>query len=83
MYATAIVQNYNTVVPTDPEFLFGYEYSGIISDKRIMGLLEFGGLSLQVQTDPDYTWEVPGKWTLEEAATIPFSYATVGFTKKY
>lgn len=77
LYATAKLQNYNTAVPTDPELLLGYEYSGIVSGKRIMGLVEFGGISLQVQTDPEYIWEVPNNWSLEDAATVPLSYALV------
>lgn len=35
------------------------------------------GLATSVLADPGFLWEVPDKWTLEEAATIPVVYATV------
>ncbi|KAJ8912887.1 hypothetical protein NQ315_011210 [Exocentrus adspersus] len=54
----------------------GLEYSGITdSGKKVMGLKRCGCLSLQLQNDPDLTWQVPNSLTLEEAATIPFVYA--------
>lgn len=76
-YATAMVQNYNTIIPTDPELLLGNEFSGTSCGKRIMGLIEFGAISLQVQTDPEYTWEIPDEWNLEDAATVPLIHTMV------
>lgn len=78
MYATAKLQNYSTAVPTDQELLLGYEYSGLCSGRRIMGLSEFGGISLQLYTLPEYTWEIPDEWSMEDAATIPLLHAMVG-----
>ncbi|KAJ8915050.1 hypothetical protein NQ315_016025, partial [Exocentrus adspersus] len=53
----------------------GLEYAGITnSGRRVMGLVEHGSLSLQVQNDPELTWDVPSRWSLEEAATIPSAY---------
>lgn len=64
--------------PTAPEVNIGLEYSGITSHgKRVMGLVGGESLSLQLNTDPGFTWQVPDHWSLEDAATIPCVYATV------
>jgi len=42
-----------------------------------MGMLAATGLATNVLADPKFLWEVPSKWTLEEAATIPVVYGTV------
>lgn len=85
MIATSKIQNYNTTIPTDPDFRLGYEYSGVASGKKVMGLLEFGSMSIDVKTDPEYTWEIPDDWSLQDAATIPLNYAMVyyDFFNKY
>lgn len=64
--------------PTAPDVSIGIEYSGITSaGKRVMGIVCCEGLSLQLNTNSDFTWLVPDRWTLEDAATIPIVYATV------
>lgn len=78
MNATGKIQNYwISSVPTDPELQIGFEFSGTSCGKRVMGILEFGAISLQVYTDPDFTWEIPENWSLEDAATVPVVYAMV------
>nr|QGN67248.1 fatty acid synthase [Galeruca daurica]QGN67249.1 fatty acid synthase [Galeruca daurica] len=53
----------------------GTEFSGVTStNKRIMGLTKYGALTLQTNGDPILTWEVPSKWSLQEAATVPYSH---------
>jgi len=42
-----------------------------------MGMLAATGLATSVLADPKFLWEVPSKWTLEEASTIPVVYGTV------
>jgi len=42
-----------------------------------MGMLAATGLATSVLADPNFLWEVPSKWTLEEASTIPVVYGTV------
>jgi len=42
-----------------------------------MGMLAARGLATSVLADPGFLWEVPSKWTLEEASTIPVVYGTV------
>ncbi|KAJ8916588.1 hypothetical protein NQ315_000232 [Exocentrus adspersus] len=55
----------------------GVEYAGVTeSGTRVMGLVPGEALSLQLQTDPGFTWEVPKKWSLQDAATVPYAYAT-------
>ncbi|KAG5873391.1 hypothetical protein JTB14_027737 [Gonioctena quinquepunctata] len=54
----------------------GWEYSGVTaSDRRVMGMMEGGALSLQVSNGNGYEWEVPEKWSLSDAVTIPTVYA--------
>ncbi|KAG5869188.1 hypothetical protein JTB14_000254 [Gonioctena quinquepunctata] len=55
----------------------GWEYSGVTaSGRRVMGMMEGGALSLQVSNGNGYEWEVPEKWSLSDAVTIPTVYAT-------
>jgi len=59
------------------ECLLGLEFSGRdANNRRVMGMVANKGLATTVLADPDFLWEVPDKWTLEEAATIPVAYAT-------
>lgn len=59
------------------ECILGLEFSGRDSEgRRVMGIVEGKGLASTVVADLDFLWEVPDKWTLEEAATIPVAYAT-------
>ncbi|KAL0116142.1 hypothetical protein PUN28_011183 [Cardiocondyla obscurior] len=59
------------------ECILGLEFSGRDSDgRRVMGIVEAKGLATTVVADVDFLWEVPEKWTLEQAATIPVAYAT-------
>lgn len=59
------------------ECILGIEFSGRNSKgKRVMGMISAKGLATTVLADPNFMWEVPDKWTLEEAATIPVAYAT-------
>ncbi|KAL6267202.1 hypothetical protein P5V15_000279 [Pogonomyrmex californicus] len=59
------------------ECILGLEFCGRdIDGRRVMGMVEAKGLATVVLADPDFLWEVPDKWTLEEAATIPVTYAT-------
>jgi len=56
--------------------VLGVEYSGRVMDgRRVMGIVKAGGLATTVLGDSDFIWEIPDKWTLEEAATIPVAYA--------
>ncbi|KAF7386952.1 hypothetical protein HZH66_011404 [Vespula vulgaris] len=57
--------------------ILGLEFSGRdTKGRRVMGMVGSRGLATTVLADPGFMWEVPNKWTLEEAATIPVVYAT-------
>ncbi|CAJ0579052.1 unnamed protein product, partial [Mesorhabditis spiculigera] len=61
----------------DRECLLGMEFAGRLpSGKRIMGILPAQALATTVLVDPEYAWEVPEKWSLEDAATVPVVYTT-------
>lgn len=58
--------------------MLGLEFSGRTSNgRRVMGMVPARGLATSVLVDPEFLWDVPAMWTLEEAATIPVVYATV------
>nr|XP_023019448.1 fatty acid synthase-like [Leptinotarsa decemlineata] len=64
-------------IPTAPDINIGLEYSGITdSGRRVMGLLGYEAMSLQVQSDPAFLWDIPDSWSLRDAATVPCVYAT-------
>lgn len=57
--------------------ILGLEFAGRNSKgRRVMGMVAAQGLATTVLADPGFMWEVPDKWTLEQAATIPVVYAT-------
>ncbi|XP_039309372.1 fatty acid synthase-like [Solenopsis invicta] len=59
------------------ECVLGFEFSGRdVDGRRVMGIVKAKGLATTVVADCDFLWDVPDSWTLEEAATVPFAYAT-------
>ncbi|XP_011142771.1 fatty acid synthase [Harpegnathos saltator] len=57
--------------------ILGLEFSGRLEDgRRVMGMVEARSLATTLLVDPGFLWEVPDKWTLEQAATIPVVYST-------
>ncbi|ERE67869.1 fatty acid synthase [Cricetulus griseus] len=61
--------------------MLGMEFSG--RDKcgrRVMGLVPAEGLATSVLLSPDFLWEVPSSWTLEEAASVPVVYTTAYYS---
>ncbi|MCP3667397.1 MAG: zinc-binding dehydrogenase [Gammaproteobacteria bacterium] len=63
---------------SDRECLLGIEFSGRVNKngRRVMGLLPAKALATTVVVDNKYIWEIPDRWTLEEAATVPMAYCT-------
>ncbi|KAK8782542.1 hypothetical protein V5799_016118 [Amblyomma americanum] len=60
-----------------PEYLLGVEFSGRDpKGRRVMGLVAAQGMATVVAADPDFLWEVPDAWSLEEASTVPAAYST-------
>lgn len=60
----------------DVEYSLGAEFSGIQNKRRIMGIVNKGGISSSLTT-PFMSWEVPKSWTLKDSATVPQAYFTV------
>ncbi|KAK2100569.1 hypothetical protein P7K49_021917 [Saguinus oedipus] len=57
--------------------LLGMEFSvRDASGKRVTGLVLAEGLATSVLLSPDFLWDVPSHWTLEEAASVPVVYTT-------
>ncbi|XP_034937434.1 fatty acid synthase [Chelonus insularis] len=57
--------------------ILGLEFAGRDSKgKRVMGMIAARGLATTVLADPGFMWEIPDKWSFEEAATIPVCYST-------
>lgn len=55
--------------------ILGLEFSGRdINGRRVMGIVKAGALATTVLADPNFLWEVPDTWTLEQAATVPLAY---------
>ncbi|KAL6953874.1 fatty-acid synthase system [Sarracenia purpurea var. burkii] len=55
---------------------YGIEYSGVQdTGERVMGLSLIDSNDPISKPDPFLKWKVPKDWTLEEAATVPFTYA--------
>nr|XP_012226765.1 PREDICTED: fatty acid synthase-like [Linepithema humile] len=63
--------HYDVIGPT-----LGYEFSGrdLTDHTRYMGIVKTGELASTVLADRNFLWDVPNKWTLKEAATIPIAY---------
>lgn len=58
--------------------ILGLEFSGRdTKGTRVMGMVAAKSLATTVLADREFLWEVPEKWSLEEAATIPVVYGTV------
>lgn len=59
------------------ECILGLEFAGRDSKgRRVTGITVAEGLATTILADPVLLWEVPEKWSLEEASTIPVAYAT-------
>ncbi|XP_017068410.2 fatty acid synthase [Drosophila eugracilis] len=63
----------------DQNCVLGFEYSGInmVSGRRIMSMVEKGGVASYVEKPSKLIWDIPDHWSLEEAATVPVVYITV------
>lgn len=60
------------------ECIMGLEFSGRDGKgRRVMGMVDARSLATTCIADSEFLWEVPEKWSLEEAATVPVVYGTV------
>ncbi|KAH9365976.1 hypothetical protein HPB48_007873 [Haemaphysalis longicornis] len=59
------------------ENLLGLEFSGRdCTGRRVTSMIEAQSMATVAAADPVFLWEVPEKWSLEEACTIPVAYST-------
>ncbi|KAF7279309.1 hypothetical protein GWI33_007442, partial [Rhynchophorus ferrugineus] len=71
---TPISRRVSSLSMQENKALCEYDYSGVTQNgSRVMGI-GLGQMSLQIASDSLLTWNIPNKWTLEEAATVPLSY---------
>ncbi|XP_029167464.1 fatty acid synthase-like [Nylanderia fulva] len=78
MFATEkLVLNTISVSTRFNECLIGLEYVGIdTAGQRVMGICENRGISNIIVPDRNLCWHVPDNWSLEDAATVSYAYAT-------
>lgn len=59
-------------------FELGFEFSGVNQNgERVMGMIDVGGFSTQVESLDNMVWKVPAAFSLRDAATIPVAFITV------
>lgn len=64
--------------------ILGLEFTGRdTKGRRVMGMVAARGLATTVLADPTFLWEVPEKWDLAEASTIPVVYSTVSIESTF
>ncbi|XP_072934710.1 uncharacterized protein [Epargyreus clarus] len=52
------------------------------SDARVMGVVSSGAVGSKVLAHPELLWDVPAKWSLEDAATVPLAYSMAFYCLK-
>lgn len=77
MLATGKITSDDVLTRIQQQCVFGFEFSGTLNNKRIMGLGPTGAMATQYEAARTLLWNVPDSWSLEEAATIPLVYYTV------
>ncbi|KAG4073632.1 hypothetical protein HA402_000856 [Bradysia odoriphaga] len=65
----------------DQQSVLGFEFAGVDGNgRRVMGISrQGGGLATYYDSSDPITWDIPDKWSFEEAATVPLVYFTVYF----
>lgn len=63
----------------DQVCVLGFEFAGYNkrTGKRIMSMVPKAGIGSHVEKPAPLIWDVPEKWSLKEAATVPVVYVTV------
>jgi NADPH2:quinone reductase len=64
-----------------PPLIAGREFAGVEDDsgRRVMGYTQWGAFAQKAAVSPDLLWDVPEKWTAEQAAAFPVNYFTAYF----
>lgn len=63
----------------DQDCILGFEFSGYNkrTGKRVMSMVPKAGIGSHVLKPAPLIWDVPDKWSLKEAASVPVVYVTV------
>lgn len=63
----------------EQDCVLGFEFSGynIKTGKRVMSMVPRAGIGSHVQKPAPLIWDIPNKWSMKEAATVPVVYVTV------
>lgn len=77
MLATGKITSDDVLNRIQQQCVFGFEFSGTLNNKRVMGLGPTGAMATKYDSNRTLLWDVPNSWTLEEAATVPLVYYTV------
>jgi fatty acid synthase len=78
MLATGSIQaEMRSSLPNILESPLGFEFSGVVGNKRVFGYSEGQGIATQVLADSQNVWDIPKHWSFEDAATVSVVYSTV------
>lgn len=63
----------------DQKCVLGFEYAGYNkrTGKRVMSMVPSAGIGSHVLKPAPLIWDIPEKWSLKEAASVPVVYVTV------
>src|SRR5215469_8352947 len=61
-----------------PPLIAGREFAGVeeASGRRVMGYMQWGAFAEKALAYPSLLWQIPEKWTDEQAAAFPVNYFT-------
>jgi NADPH:quinone reductase len=61
-----------------PPLIAGREFAGVeeSSGRRVMGYMQWGAFAEKAAAYPSLLWQIPEKWTDEQAAAFPVNYFT-------
>src|SRR5579862_7207922 len=61
-----------------PPLIAGREFAGVeeSSGRRVMGYVQWGAFAEKTAAYPNLLWQIPEKWTDEQAAAFPVNYFT-------
>lgn len=79
MLATGKINSDDVLNRIQQQCVFGFEFSGTLKNKRVMGLGPTGAMATKYDSNKTILWDVPDTWSLDEAASVPLVYFTVYF----
>jgi fatty acid synthase len=77
MLATGSIQaEMRSSLPNILESPLGFEFSGVVGNRRVFGYSEGQGIATHVLANSQTVWDIPKKWSFEDAATVSVVYST-------